>query len=181
MSLPTGLPLAIYLVRVSSPLVVFLTAFSLFFKHSSPPPSPSPVVSVVVASRVPRRATILLLLSSVAFTYLIDGLAFVLYAIFQKKVIDIGAEFNALVGLAAFSGLAALGAWKDVHGVEVWLLKRIKSAVAFSLAMDFALATLLGLSIRSSRASTCLMSSPVSLLNITLLQLILILPCPFVH
>ncbi|KAJ7594717.1 mitochondrial half-size ABC transporter [Mycena floridula] len=147
-----GLPLAIFLIRIISPLFVFLATLSLFFTSpaSSIPQSPSPVVSVVVASRQPRRAAILPLLSLAALTFLGDGLTFVLYAVFEKTGLYTGLELNAVIGLTAFSGLAALGTWKEIHGVEVWFLTRLKAAVAVTLSLDIALVFLLGKSISTS-------------------------------
>jgi hypothetical protein len=44
--------------------------------------------------------------------------------------------------------LAALGAWKDVHGVDVWSLKRVKHAVNLSLDVDIAIIVLIALDIK---------------------------------
>ncbi len=60
---------------------------------------------------------------------------------------DTGIEFNAVLGLVAFSGLAALGAWKDVQGVDVWFRKRVKASVATALILDILLAIFLALNL----------------------------------
>ncbi|KAI9457421.1 hypothetical protein F5148DRAFT_1287661 [Russula earlei] len=138
---------ALFTLRVISPSLVLLTTLSLFTARPSPPPSPSPIVSVTVAAHIPRRGLILPCLSFSSFIYLFDGLAFVIYAIINKYWPQrTGIEINALVGLVAFAGLAALGSWKDVQGVDVWLLKRIKVSVFLSLALDVAQVLLYGAS-----------------------------------
>ena len=58
-----------------------------------------------------------------------------------------GLEVNAVIGLLAFSGLAALGAWKEVRGVDVWSLNRFKVGVLAALALDIAQVVLLALAI----------------------------------
>ena len=86
------------------------------------------------------------LLTFVSLTFLLDGLSFVFYAVLEKVwPQNTGIEVNAILGIVAFSGLAAIGAWKDVHGVQVWSLKRIRAVVAFALVLDIAHVVLLGL------------------------------------
>ncbi|KAH9058999.1 hypothetical protein EDB87DRAFT_1685095 [Lactarius vividus] len=111
-------------LRVLSPSLVLFTTISLFTTRPPPPPSPSPITSVVVATHVPRRALILSCLSFSSFTYLLDGLAFVIYAVINKYWPPrTGIDINSLIGLVAFSSLAALGSWKDIKGVDVWSLE----------------------------------------------------------
>lgn len=142
------LPSPTFLLRVLSPSLVFLVTLSISFLHSLPPGSPSPITPVVVATAVPRRALILSLLSLTALTYLFDGLAFVVFAILEHIWPHrTGIPSNTVIGLVAFSGLAALGTWKDVHGTEVWSLRRIKVAVIATLILDIGLTVLLGLSL----------------------------------
>lgn len=62
-----------------------------------------------------------------------------------------GIEINTVIGVAAFAGLAALGAWKDVSGAKVWTLRRIKVAVTLALLLDASLVVLIGLKIRDER------------------------------
>ncbi|KAG5637231.1 hypothetical protein H0H81_005353, partial [Sphagnurus paluster] len=82
------------------------------------------------------------------------GLTFVADVVLQKHwPRQTGIEINAVLGLGAFAGLAALGSWKEIQGVQVWSLKRFKSTVATSLALDIALGILLGLQIQSERKS----------------------------
>ncbi|RDB25444.1 Heavy metal tolerance protein [Hypsizygus marmoreus] len=146
--------LPVFVIRVLSPSLVFLTTISLLFTHPPTPSSPSPITSVVVATRVPRRAVILTLLSLSALTFLLDGLTFVVHAVFAKHWPRYtGIEINAVVGLAAFAGLAALGSWKEINGVQVWLLKRVKATIAAASALDIALAVLLGIHINASKDS----------------------------
>lgn len=142
---PAELTLALFIVRIVSPGLVLLVAGSLFFTRPSVPTSPSPITSVVVATRIPRRAVILSLLSLASLTFLLDGLSFVVYAVLNKFwPQNTGIEVNAIVGIVAFSGLAALGSWKDVLGVQVWSLKRIKASIASALLLDIAIVVLTG-------------------------------------
>ena len=136
--------LPIYLARILSPSFVLLVTLTLFFVKPTPPGSPSEITPVVVANIVPRRAVILSLLSLAALSYLLDGLAFVVFAILDHDWPNhTGIPINTITGLIAFSGLAALGTWKDIHGVHVWQFRRIKFAIALSLAADISLAAFL--------------------------------------
>ncbi|KAJ3819599.1 mitochondrial half-size ABC transporter [Lentinula raphanica] len=148
---PTGTLLALFILRVISPAFVLFSSLSLFFLQPSTPTSPSPITSVVIARRIPRRASILLFLTLSSLTYLADGLTFIVYAIIQKNwPWYSGIEANALLGVVAFSGLAALGTWKDLHGVPVWDLKRVRLSVALSLILDIVLVVLFALNSRQA-------------------------------
>jgi ATP-binding cassette subfamily B (MDR/TAP) protein 6 len=86
-------------------------------------------------------------------TYLLDGLAFAIYAVINKYWPQCtGVDINAPIGLVAFAGLAALGTWKDVNGVEVWSLKRLKVAIFLSLVLDLAQVVLYGTSMPKDSA-----------------------------
>ncbi|KAL7281143.1 hypothetical protein ACG7TL_004451 [Trametes sanguinea] len=124
----------LFILRVLSPSIVFLATLSLLFVRPPPPQtSPSPITAVVVATRL---------------TYLLDGLTFVVWAVIRKTWPALtGLEVNAVVGLVAFAGLAALGGWKEVRGVDVWSLARFKHAIVFSLGLDIAQVVLLALAI----------------------------------
>lgn len=142
------MPSSTLAVRVLSPSLVLLTTLSILFLHPLPPTSPSPITPVVVANVVPRRALILSLLSLTALTYLFDGLAFVVFAVIEHHwPHHTGIPFNTVIGLVSFTGLAALGTWKDIHGSEVWSLRRIKVVAIATLILDMALTILLGLSL----------------------------------
>lgn len=146
--------LPILAARVVSPSLVLLATLSLFTARPPPPATQLPITSVVVANVVPRRALILSLLSLSALTFLLDGLTFVIYAVVNKEwPAYTGIDINALLGLVAYAGLAAYGTWKDIHGVDVWSLKRVKAALASALAIDTSLVVLLALSIQSLRRS----------------------------
>ncbi|PPQ89526.1 hypothetical protein CVT25_012198 [Psilocybe cyanescens] len=147
----------IFVARVLSPTIVFLSAFTLFSAHLQPPNSPSPITPVVVATTLPRRALILTLLSLISLTYFLDGISFVVFAVLDHHwPSHSGIPINTITGVIAFSGLAALGTWKDVHGVDVWSLKRVKVAVAGSLALDLSLAVLLTLHLRQPETAPVL-------------------------
>lgn len=143
---------ALFLLRVLSPALLLLSALSIVTARAPPPQSPSPITSVVVAARTPRRALILSLLSLSALTFFLDGITFVLYVVWYKTWPKwTGIEVAAVEGLTAFAGLAALGAWKDIHGVEVWFMKRVKAGVTWALFLDIAQVVLLGLTFRSEQ------------------------------
>ncbi|KAI0915776.1 hypothetical protein AcW1_003720 [Taiwanofungus camphoratus] len=140
----------LFVLRVISPALVLLTTLSVAFTHPAPQQSPSPITPVVVATRTPRRALILVLLSLSALTFFLDGITFVVYAILRRTWPEYtGIEINAILGVAAFAGLAALGAWKDIQGVDVWSLKRLKACFTAALALDLAQVVMLGLSLKS--------------------------------
>ncbi|KAH9924903.1 uncharacterized protein B0H18DRAFT_1010688 [Fomitopsis serialis] len=135
----TAAPEPLLALRIVSPALVLLSALSI---------SPSPITPVVVASRTPRRATILALLSLSGLTFFLDGLTFVVYAVLRKVwPAYTGIEVNAVLGLIAFAGLAALGAWKDIQGVDVWTLTRLKLSILVAFALDLAQIVLLGSSL----------------------------------
>jgi len=153
-----SLDLPIFVVRIVSPCIVFLATLTLILARpaTQSQPNSSPITPVVVASRVPRRAWILSLLTLAALTYLLDGMVYVIYAVLQHhKATNLGLEVNAVLGLLSLAGLAALGTWKDIHGVEVWLLKRVRSAVAITTVLDIVLAVLIGLTLKSATPGEC--------------------------
>ncbi|KAF9038357.1 hypothetical protein BDZ89DRAFT_1100422 [Hymenopellis radicata] len=177
-SAPQGI--LMFVLRILSPALVLLGTISLpfFSPQASSSSSPSPITSVVVASRIPRRGSILLFLTLSSLTYLFDGLTFVVFAVLRKYwARDTGIEFNAIIGLVAFSGLAALGAWKDVQGHPVWLSKRVKSSVAASLVLDILLTVFIGLSISESGKGPTAIPLP-TLLHIAfpILRILFLLP-----
>ncbi|KAJ4494046.1 hypothetical protein C8J55DRAFT_500474 [Lentinula edodes] len=176
-SSPTGNELALLVLRVISPAFVFFSSLSLFFLRPLPPTSPSPITSVVISHRVPRRASIILFLTLCSLTYLGDGLTFIVYAIIQNNwPWYSGIEVNALLGVVSFSGLAALGTWKDLHGVPTWDLKRVSLSVALSLVLDIVLVILIGLSFRQAGLPSTL--SIVMLLHLAfpIFRVILVVP-----
>ena len=75
-----------------------------------------------------------------------------------------GIEINAIVGIIAYSGLAAFGTWKDVHGVTVWTLRRVKAVIAFALLLDIAHVVLLGLLTPFHKGCECQVWIPLSIL-----------------
>lgn len=123
--------------RLASPAVVLLATLSLISSKRLVHQSESPITPVVITSRVPRRTLILSLLSISAFTFLADGLAYVVYAVLNKVwLIGTGIEIASVLGLLAYAGLAALGAWKDANDDEIWNRNRVKVAIAIALALD---------------------------------------------
>ena len=104
-----------------------------------------------MATSTPRRAVILPLLSLSALTFFLDGLTFVVLTVISKEWPQwTGIEVGAVEGLIAFAGLAAIGAWKDVQGVDVWFLRRVSFGITWSLLFDIAQVVLLGLAIKSA-------------------------------
>ncbi|KAH9987023.1 hypothetical protein BJV74DRAFT_951775 [Russula compacta] len=138
---------ALFILRVISPSIILLTTISLLTTRPSAPTTPSPIISVTVATSTPRHGLILSCLSFSSFIYLLDGLVFILYAVINKYwPTCTGIEINALIGLVAFAGLAALGSWKEIKGVDVWLLRRLRYAIFLSLVLDAAQVILYGTS-----------------------------------
>ncbi|KAF8441427.1 hypothetical protein L210DRAFT_3630098 [Boletus edulis BED1] len=147
---------ALFDLRVASPAVVFLATLSLLPSKPLSPPSPSPITPVVVQSRVPRRSLILSLLSLAALSFLVDGLAYVVYAVLNGVwTPGTGVELAALLGLIAYAALAALGAYKDVNSIEIWSHKRVKIAILAALALDIAQVVLLALSVKRDPKHIC--------------------------
>ena len=146
---PAPLPLALFAVRVIAPALVLLSAF-LAIPSKAPSSPPSPITSVVVKSQVPRRGLILSFLTLASFSYLSDGLIFVVYAVLNKYWPPFTAiEISAVLGVIAYGGLAALGAYKDVNGVNVWSFASVKYAIFFALLFDTALVVLLAVTFKS--------------------------------
>src|SRR6267154_216438 len=146
--------IALFILRVISPSIILLTTISLFTTRPSPSPTTSPITPITVATRVPRHGLILSCLTFSSFIYLLDGLAFVIYAVINKYWPQCtGIEINALIGLVAFSGLAALGSWKEVHGVDVWLLRRMSFSIFLSIVLDATQVALYGTSMPKDRTS----------------------------
>ncbi|KAG5719458.1 Heavy metal tolerance protein [Termitomyces sp. T112] len=142
----------VLIIRVVAPTLVLLSTLSLSFIHPPVQTLPSPITSVVVATNVPRRAFILTFLSLTSFIFFLDGFASTVQAVIDKHwPRNTGIEINSVVGLVAFAGLAVIGSLKDIQGVQVWTLTRIKLSVMAMLALDIALVTLLGLRIQASR------------------------------
>lgn len=120
----------------------------------------------MLSVRIPRRAAIYTLLTLASFTYLLDGLVFVLYTVWEKAWPRLtGIEPNAITGIVAFSGLAALGAWKEVNGVEVWTRKRVKSTVGLTLLLDIALTVLAAITLKISHDKSKCMHSSTSIIS----------------
>ncbi|KAF7321485.1 ABC transporter protein [Mycena kentingensis (nom. inval.)] len=132
------------LLRVAGPLPALLASLSLLRTRPTLPSTPSDILHIVVEQRVPRRGLVLALLSLLALSGLIDGLIFVAFAVIDKAwPHNTGIEYNAILVVVAYAGLAALGAWKEVQGVEVWSRRRLKWAIAASTAVDVALVAFL--------------------------------------
>jgi hypothetical protein len=149
----------LFMLRIISPSFTLFTTISLLTIRPSPQPSLSPPTGVpqAVSVRIPRRCLILSCLSFSSFIHLFDGLAFVIYAVINKCwPQDTGTEINALIGLVAFSSLAALGTWKDINGVDVWLLKRMKILIFLSLVFDVIQEVLYGTSMPKNCTNTFL-------------------------
>ena len=146
---PAPLPLALFVVRIIAPALVFLSTLSVIPTKASSSP-PSPITSVVVKSQVPRRGLILSFLTLASFSYFSDGLTFVVYAVLDKHWPPFTAiEISAVLGIIAYGGLAALGAYKDIKGVNVWSFASVKYGVLLALLFDTAQVVLLVVTFKS--------------------------------
>ena len=146
---PAPLPLALFAVRVIAPALIFLSALSVIPAKASSSP-PSPITSVVVKSQVPRRGLILSFLTLASFSYFSDGLTFVVYAVLDKYWPPLTAiEISAVLGILAYGGLAALGAYKDINGVNIWSFGSVKYAILLALLFDTAQVVLLAVTFKS--------------------------------
>ncbi|KAH9929622.1 uncharacterized protein BXZ73DRAFT_47940 [Epithele typhae] len=151
--------LPLFILRIVSPGLVLLSTLTLILARPAPAvQSASPITSVVVATRTPRHALIYAFLSLAGLTYLLDGLTFVITAVLRKEWPTFtGIDIHAVVGLVAFLGLAALGAFKEVQGLNVWSMKRLKLSIFAALALDIAQVVLLALAITQPIATTALL------------------------
>lgn len=131
----------------------------------------SPIISVIVTKTTPRRALILSFLSIVAATFFLDGALIVARAVLtgiwegstpQWRLIEVA----DVLGLAAFAGAAALGTWKDVNNIPVWIRCRVKFFALFAFAVDVAQIVLLSLSMNFVRKGAVPGASPVSRLDL---------------
>ena len=146
---PASLPLTLFAVRVIAPALVLLSALSVIPRKASSS-QPSPITSVVVKSQEPRRGLILSFLTLASFSYFSDGLAFVVYAVINKQWPPLTAiGIGAVLGVVAYGGLAAIGAYKDINGVNVWSFASVKYAILLALLFDTALVVLLATTFKS--------------------------------
>jgi hypothetical protein len=138
--------LALAGLRIASPALILLAALAVLpLKPTHEVDQHSDVTVVVRATRTPRRGAILALLSLAALTHLADGALFVVRAVTSGNWTPrTGLDVAAPLGLVAYAGLAALGAYKDVTGARVWEARRVHFAVAAALAIEIAHGTLLG-------------------------------------
>ena len=143
------LPLTLFAVRVIAPALVFLSALSVI-PTKAPSSPPSPITPVVVKSQVPRRGLILSFLTLASFSYFSDGLTFVVFAVLNKYWPPLTAiEISAVLGILAYGGLAALGAYKDINGVNVWSFASVKYAILLALLLDIVQVVLLAVTFKS--------------------------------
>ncbi|PVG02930.1 hypothetical protein CPB86DRAFT_724333, partial [Serendipita vermifera] len=122
------------------------------------PGSPTPITSVVVAHRQPRRPLILTLLFFITFTYLLDGLITFIPCVAWKNCTSHliewrGVELANALGFLAFAILITIGLWKDKRGVDIWSRKRLKAFAVIAIAFDIAYLVLLLLSVRIFKKS----------------------------
>jgi hypothetical protein len=137
------LQLALFAVRVIAPVLVFLSALSVIPRKATSN-QPSPITSVVVKSQEPRRGLILSFLTLASISYFSDGITFVVYAVINKHWPPLSAiEIGAVLGVVAYGGLAALGAYKDINGLNIWSFASVKYAIFLALVFDTTLVVLL--------------------------------------
>ena len=143
---------ALLVLRVVGPAILVLLAASLTFLRPSHDHDNLPIVSVIVSHKAPRRALILSFLFLTAVVYFLDGLLVVARAVLTGVWEGSSAHWRCIeiadvLGLVAFAGLAALGTWKDVNGVEVWTRSRVKVFAIFATVVDIAQIVLIALSV----------------------------------
>ena len=154
-----SLTLVLFAVRVFAPALVLLSASSIVpTKAPSNPPSPvSPITSAVAESQVPRRGLILSFLTLASFSYFFDGFTFVICAVLNGYWPPLTViELSAILGITSYGGLAALGAYKDIGGVNVWSFVSIKYAILLALPFDTALVVLLAVTFKPVTAPAIL-------------------------
>ncbi|KAF8520373.1 hypothetical protein BU17DRAFT_46726 [Hysterangium stoloniferum] len=146
---------ALLVLRIAGPGVLTLLALSLSLlrpKCNDHDNENSPIASVIVIKKTPRRALILSFLSFIAASFFLDAVVIVARAVLtgiwegstqQWRYIEVA----DVLGLVSFAGLAALGTWKDVNGVEVWTSCRIKFFAIFALVVEIAQLVLLALTV----------------------------------
>jgi hypothetical protein len=149
---------ALFVLQIASPAVVLLSSLYVIPSRATlaNQQSSSPITAVVIKSQSPRRALILSFLSLASLSFLADGLTFVVYAVLNKSwPVYSPIEISAVLGIIAYSGLAALGAYKDVKGLDVWSFKTVKAAITLALALDIATVVILGISFTKGTYPSC--------------------------
>ncbi|CAL1708342.1 unnamed protein product [Somion occarium] len=100
---------------------------------------------------------------------------FVIFAVLSKTWSDFtGIEVGAIEGLVAFLGLAALGTWKDIKGVDVWSSKRVKFAINAALVLDITQVVLFGLHFQKSLSIKWLLHLSFTAFRVLLLAPLLV-------
>ncbi|TDL26049.1 hypothetical protein BD410DRAFT_764367 [Rickenella mellea] len=159
-TLHDALLIALFTTRIVFPVLLLATALSLLrLKPASPQDaSPSPITSVTVAVKTPRRALILSLLSLVALSYFLDGFALILHSLISKTWQGTpehgwwiaqwgGLEVETLLGLLASGLLAIIGVWKEVERIPVWIKRRVKLWAGIAVDATALEVVLLGLTV----------------------------------
>lgn len=146
---------ALLVLRIAGPgvLVLIVASLSLLRPLSNDHDyDNSPIVSVIITQKAPRRALILSFLSLIAAAFFLDGAVVVTHAVLtgtwdgssqQWRLIQVA----DVLGLVAFAGLSALGTWKDVNGVEIWTRNRVKFFAVLAWVVDVIQIVLLTLSV----------------------------------
>ncbi|KIK96763.1 hypothetical protein PAXRUDRAFT_137765 [Paxillus rubicundulus Ve08.2h10] len=123
---PFAVPLAI--VRVCSPAVICLATVSLFFSLPE---------RLAASEPCPIGSTVTILLLRVAFTFLLEGLIEIVFAIVSGVWQPcVGCESAALLGIAGCLALCVVGRQKEKDGEEVWTLSRVRCALSFAAILD---------------------------------------------
>lgn len=128
-------------IRVAVPIILFTISISV--GNLKRPTTRIELVENELPEEItinsPRRAPIISSLIIVSMTYFLDGVCFLLQPVIGKTWTrsgglgsgvthssTIGLDFESVAGLVATGLLASVGTWKDLQGLPVWSLRRLK-------------------------------------------------------
>lgn len=128
----------LFTVRIVFPLILLAGSLSILLAKPASGQIRLWDSSTPTAIRSPRRVLILTILSLIALTYFLDGLALIVHSVVSKTWQGIpehgqwwrsewaGLEIECVTGLLASGLLAIIGLWKEHQNVAVWTTWRPK-------------------------------------------------------